>query len=67
MNNKKQISFDEFIKSVDMLKMLDDDENPSDYIKDALRQDSSSAAYISNWGDEECMFFQTAGFEFIFV
>lgn len=67
MNNKKQISFDDFLKSVDMLKMLDDDENPSDYIKDALRQDSSSSAYISNWGDKECMFFQTAGFEFIFI
>jgi len=67
MSNKRKISFKSFIDSVDMTKMLDDDENPVDYIKDALRQDSSSAAYVSNWGDEECMFFQTAGFEFIFI
>ena len=67
MKNKYRISFKEFISSVDMARMLDDDETPSDYIKDALKQDISTAAYISNWGDKECMFLQTAGFEFIFV
>ena len=67
MKNKKQISFSEFINSVDMQKMLDDGETPEQYIKDALRSDSETLAYISNWGDKEAMFIQTAGFEFIFV
>jgi hypothetical protein len=67
MANKKQIPFKTFIKNVEMQSMLDDDENPIDYIKDALREDSETATYLSNWGDKECMFLQTAGFEFIFV
>lgn len=67
MQNKKQIPFKTFIQNVDMQKMLDDDVTPVDYIKDTLREDSETAAYVSNWGDKECMFLQTAGFEFIFV
>jgi hypothetical protein len=67
MKNKKKISFNTFLKNVDMSQILDDDEAPKNFIEDALRQDSESMTYISKWGNKECMFFQTAGFEFIFV
>ena len=67
MENRKQIPFEKFIRSVDMTSMLDDDETPEGYIQDAIRQDSETATYISNWGDQEAMFLQVAGFEFIFV
>lgn len=67
MNNKQPISFIKLINSVEMSSMLDDDEEPSQYIKDALREDPETSAYISNWGNNECMFLQTAGFEFIFI
>lgn len=67
MDGKKQIPFKTLIDSVEFESILDEDENPTDFIKDALRADPSTSAYISNWGDEPCMFLQTAGFEFIFV
>lgn len=67
MKNKKKISFKNFINRVDFNQILDNDETPEQYIKDALMTDNETAAYISNWGDKEAMFLQTAGFEFIFV
>lgn len=67
MNNKKTIPFNTLLNTVEMQSMLDDDEEPSQYIKDALREDPETSAYISNWGNKECMFLQTAGFEFIFI
>jgi len=67
MANRREISFEDFIRSVDIQSMLDDDETPEGYIQDAVRQDPETAAYISNWGDREAMFLQVAGFEFIFV
>lgn len=67
MKNKKRIFFSDFINKVDMQQMLDEDETPEQYIKDAVRSDFETAAYVSNWGNKECMFLQTAGFEFIFV
>lgn len=67
MKNKQKISFKTFLKNVDFQKLLDDGETAESYIKDALRTDSETAAYVSNWGDKEAMFLQTAGFEFIFV
>jgi hypothetical protein len=67
MKNRVKIEFDVFLNNVNMEEMLDADENPYDYIKEALREDRETAAYKSNWGDKECMFLQTAGFEFIFI
>ena len=66
MDNRKPIKFNTFIHNVDMSKMLDDDETPEQYIKDAKRSDPETKTYISNWGNEQVMFLQTAGFEFIF-
>lgn len=66
MDNKKHIKFDTFIKNVNMSKMLDDDETPEQYIKDAIRSDPETRTYVSNWGDEQVLFLQSAGFEFIF-
>ena len=67
MSNKQKITFEEFMNGVDMNKLLDDDENPIDFIKDSVNSDSTTTAYVSNWGDKETYFLQTAGFEFIFV
>ncbi len=67
MKNRKKITLGSFINSVNMQQILDTDENPKDYITYSLRKDPETSAYISNWGDKECMFLQTAGFEFIFV
>ena len=67
MESRTRISPQQFINNVDMLPILDEDETPEQYINDAIKQDSDSGCYISNWGDKPCMFFQTAGFEFIFV
>ena len=67
MKNRKKIPFGGFINSVNMQQILDADENPKDYITHSLKEDPETSAYISNWGDKECMFLQTAGFEFIFV
>lgn len=67
MKNKERILFSDFINKVDMTQMIDADETPEQYIKDAVKSDFETAAYTSNWGNKECMFLQTAGFEFIFV
>lgn len=66
MKNKKKVTFKFFIDNTKMYEMLDDDETPENYIKDSIRSDSKTSAYISNWGDEEVLFLQSAGFEFIF-
>ena len=67
MANKKQIPIEKFLSSVDFKAVLDDDENPNDYINDAIRQDPDTATYLSTWDNKETMFLQTAGFEFIFI
>jgi len=67
MKNKSKISFNDFIHGVNMSNMLDSDETPKEYIKDSIKNDPTTAAYISKWGDKDCMFLQTAGFEFIFI
>lgn len=64
---KKIISHTDFIKNIDTSKFLDRGENMKDYIKSALLEDDETKTYISHWGDKECMFLQTCGFEFIFV
>lgn len=66
MKNKNPISIDYFIQSVDFSNILDDDETPEEWINNASMSDPDSGTYESNWGIEPVMFFQTAGFEFIF-
>jgi hypothetical protein len=67
MANKREIPTEFFIDSVDMTPILDEDETPEEFIEYNKMSDDTSAAYVSNWGDKEAMFFQTAGFEYIFV
>ena len=67
MKDKKEISFTKFIKNVDGNNFLDDGENMKTYIKVSTLEDDSTKTYISHWGDAECMFLQTCGFEFIFI
>lgn len=67
MKNKVKISFDDFIKNVNFDKLLDNGESIKDYIDNAIKTDADTAAYTSNWGDKDCIFLQTAGFEFIFI
>lgn len=67
MANKKEIPTKVFINSVDMSPILDEDETAEDFIEYNHLTDDTSAAYVSNWGDKEVMFFQTDGFEYIFV
>ena len=36
-------------------------------LDEALRQDQSSYAFVSRWGRDLCIFFQSVGFEFIWL
>lgn len=67
MANKVKISFEKFIKNVDMTPILDKGETPMSYIDYSMKSDPDTAVYLSKWGEDEAMFLQTAGFEFIFV
>ena len=67
MANKKKISTKLFFASVNMRDILDDDENEKTWDSENRRADSASAPYKSIWGTKQCMFYQHAGFEFIFV
>lgn len=67
MKNKKKISFNMFEKNVDTSIFTDEDYTFKDYIKETYMSDPDTQTYISTWGDKECMFLQTAGFEFIFI
>jgi hypothetical protein len=67
MKDRQKISFEDFIENVDGSKFLDEDETMESYLEASTMSDNETATYISHWGDKECMFFQTAGFEFIFI
>lgn len=66
MEKKIKIPIKTFVSSVDFSKILDEDETPEEWINNSLKSDPTSGAYKSMWGKEPVMFFQTAGFEFIF-
>jgi len=66
MSSKMSISFEDFVRGVDMSVILDSDETPMDYINDKLASDPETTTYKSNWGEKEVFFLQTMGFEFIF-
>lgn len=63
MLNKKEISQQKFVSLADISPLLDKDETVRQY----LSYHTDIKFYISNWGDSECLFYQTAGFEFIFL
>jgi len=65
--NRKKISNKQFTQLVDTNAILDEDENINDFYNDNKRQDSSSASYKSIWNNTPCAYYQTAGFEYIFV
>ncbi len=67
VKNKRPIPFNVFIKNVDIYAILDEGETPQTYIKELLISDPSTKSYISTWGNDEAMFLETHGFEFIFV
>lgn len=67
MSNAIPVSDNEFINSVDMSPILDEDETSADLISSYHQQDPDASAYKSIWGDRPCLFYQVAGFEFIFV
>lgn len=67
MQNAIPISDKDFINSVDMTPILDEDESAIDLISEYHKQDPDAKAYKSIWGDKPCVFYQVAGFEFIFV
>ncbi len=65
---RKKISNKQFIQLSDVSSLLDDEEDDiNDFFNDNKRQDSSSASYKSIWNKTPCTYYQTAGFEYIFV
>lgn len=67
IDNQKPFPVELFIQQVDATNFcLDDDEEIRYWISDNFRQDPESGSYESMWGKERVLFFQTAGFEFIF-
>jgi len=67
MEKKEEIPFNTFFNNVDMKKLLDDDETPETFHQDNLRSDPDTKTFKSIWGNKDALFYQTAGFEFIFV
>jgi len=66
MSQKSPVSFDEFMSSVDLSSLLDEDESPEEYMQ-GHANDPSLGFYKSMWGNTPCYFFQSHGFEFIFT
>jgi len=68
MSQGQQVSREEFLSSCDLSELLDEGESPEEYLDNAVAGDpDGSGFYKSVWGDTPCYFFQTHGFEFIFV
>ena len=66
-SNKKRISFEKFIQNVNIDQILDEDENPIEYLNNLVKEDPDTATYVSNWRKDDAMFLQSGGFEFIFI
>lgn len=64
--DKMPMTFEDFEAMADR-SVLDDGESMSQWIGDIRKSDPEAEAYRSNWGNKECIFLQTAGFEYIFV
>lgn len=67
MTQRHKITLTKFMQFVDMTPLLDSDETPQEYILECKMSDPDTNAYVSKWGNRDCMFLQTAGFEFIFI
>jgi len=67
MARKSPITREEFLRSVDLTPLLDEDESVEDFINYIETSDPSTGYYQSFWGKKPCVFYQTAGFEFIFI
>ena len=67
MKFRQPIDNDEFISNVDVEALVDEGEDINDWIYEQEAQDPEASPYKSKWGDANCIFYQTAGFEFIFV
>lgn len=66
MSKKEKVSIDEFKEKVDLTPLLDEDETFDDFIQ-GHASDPDLGFYKSIWGNKDCYFFQSHGFEFIFV
>jgi hypothetical protein len=64
MELKEPVPIEELESMVDTGAVLDD---PDETLADFGADDPDSGAYKSSWGDKPCYFFQTSGFEFIWV
>jgi hypothetical protein len=69
MENKIQtnISLEAFVNKCNMDRFLDEDETFVEYIEYQKNSDPDFGIYESKMMNEDCMFFQVAGFEYIFV
>lgn len=67
MKDKIDIPFNLFKNSVDASPILDDGETLDQWYQNAKASDPTTQTYRSHWGDQDALFVQTAGFEFIFV
>jgi len=63
MRQAAPITLQEFVSAVDTSAILDPDESIEEFGAD----DPETGYYISKWGDKDCYFLYTAGFEFIWV
>ena len=65
------VSVETFLAHVDLWPILDREEEPEygpeQWVADQQRADPTAGAYRSWWGPDRAWFFQTAGFEYIFV
>jgi hypothetical protein len=69
MGNKIQtnISLEAFVNKCNMDRFLDEDETSIEYMEYQKNNDPDFGIYESKMMNEDCMFFQVAGFEYIFV
>jgi hypothetical protein len=63
IKNHEKVSMDEFIEQCDWESILDEDETIDSFIA----ADPTSYFAKSTWGNRECYYVMTHGFEFIFV
>ena len=63
VTNHSKVSMDEFLSRCQTEALLDEDES----IEDFIAADPDSYFAKSWWGDQECYYIMTHGFEFIFV
>lgn len=63
IQNAIPVTLHQFLRYVDVSDFIDEDGSVEEFIAD----DPSSGFYISKWGDKDCWFIKTKGFEFIWI